>query len=311
MRTLSLSLKDSRAPALRRYPLAIIGAGALGLSFAARLAASMQVAVVARSAARAGQLRAGVLVGDARFQADAHAPDALPEADWVIVLVKAADTADAGRLAAAMRPLGVLSLQNGLTGEVLRDAVHASWPEEDIPPPQVEQGITTEGAFRDGDRVTPSGAGDTLLPPGFEAVAELLSRAGFRARVEPDIAAARLAKLLVNLAINPLAALFRVPNGALCEPPYRVHLDALVREAWPVLRAEGLALDEAAAHARVVAVARATGANRASMLQDVLAGRRTEIDAITGVFLDMAARHGAEVPTHHAVFTLVKQIEAG
>ena len=74
-------------------------------------------------------------------------------------------------------------------------------------------GITTEGAFRDGSVVQPSGAGDTLLPPGFEPVAELLVAAGLRARVEPEIAAARLAKLLVNVAINPLAAIFRVRNG--------------------------------------------------------------------------------------------------
>ncbi|WP_284188338.1 ketopantoate reductase C-terminal domain-containing protein, partial [Zoogloea oryzae] len=75
------------------------------------------------------------------------------------------------------------------------------------------------------------------------------------------------------------------------------------------LRAEGLALDEAAAHARVAAVAAATGANRASMLQDVLAGRKTEIDAITGVLLALADRHGLPAPTHQAVFTLVKRLE--
>jgi len=171
------------------------------------------------------------------------------------------------------------------------------------------QGITTEGAFRDGLRVQPSGAGETLLPPGFEAVASMLQRAGFKARIEPDIVAARLVKLLMNLAINPLAAIFRVTNGALVAPPHRRLLDALVDEAWPVLRAEGLPLDAAAARERVVAVALATGANRASMLQDVEAGRRTEIDAITGVFLDMARRHGAAAPTHQAVFTLVKRLE--
>jgi len=294
-----------------RLPLAIVGAGALGLNFAARLARRGPVAVIARNAQRAAELRAGVRVGPLLYRADAWSPEALPAADWVIVLVKATDTAAAARLAATMQPHGVLSLQNGLTEEVLREAVLAARCTDGRPAPLVGQGITTEGAFRDGDRVTPSGAGDTLVPPGFEPVVELLSRAGFRARVEPDIAAARLAKLLVNLAINPLAALFRVPNGALCEPPYRVYLDALVREAWPVLRAEGLALDESAAHARVVAVAQATGANRASMLQDVLAGRRTEIDAITGVFLAMAARRGHSAPTHEAVFTLVKLLEAG
>lgn len=290
------------APQPPRFPLAIIGAGALGLHFAARLAAHGPVAVIARNRARAAVLRSGVEVGAQRYLPEAFAPEDAPAADWVLVLVKAADTVDAARTARAMVPRGVLSLQNGLTGDVLAAACGA------IP---ADQGITTEGAFRDGARVVPSGAGETLLPPGFEAVAAALLAAGFRARVEPDIAAARLAKLLVNVAINPLAALFRVPNGALLETPYRRLLDVLVDEAWPVLRAAGLQLDADAARARVHAVATATAGNRASMLQDVLAGRRTEIDAITGTLLTMAAAQGAELPTHRAVFTLVKRLEGG
>ncbi|MDD2988027.1 MAG: 2-dehydropantoate 2-reductase [Zoogloea sp.] len=282
-----------------RYPLAIVGAGALGLHFAARLAAFGPVALVARNAARADALRAGVQVGSRLFVPEVFAPGALPEADWVILLVKTGDTAGAARTALALQPRGVLSLQNGLVEATLR-AECGSLP--------VGQGITTEGAFHDGLRVQPAGAGETLLPPGFEAVVECLSAAGFRARTEPAIAAARLAKLLVNVAINPLAALFRVPNGALLEPPHRVLLEALVREAWPVLRTAGLDLDEGAALARVVAVATATAGNRASMLQDVLAGRRTEIDAITGTLLAMAEAGGVELPTHRAVFTLVRRL---
>ena len=287
-----------------RYPLAVIGAGALGLHFAARLAEVMPVAVIARDDARAARLRAGVRVGDRSFAAEAFAADAPPPADWVIVLVKAGDTAAAAAIAERMQPLGVLSLQNGLTGDLLRAHCRA---------PRVDQGITTEGAYREGtaegERVQPSGAGETLLPPGFEPVAEMLMRAGLHARVEPDIARARLAKLLVNVAINPLAALHRVRNGALLEPPYRETLDALVREAWPVLHAAGLTLDLDAALARVRAVATATATNRASMLQDVLAGRRTEIDAITGALLRMAARHGLAVPAHEALYHAVKALE--
>lgn len=283
-----------------RYPLAIVGAGALGLHFAARLAKVGRVAVIARSHERAAELRAGVTVGGERFVPEAFGPEDAPAADWVILLVKTGDTRDAALTARAMAPRGVVSLQNGLVDDVLGEACAGV---------QAGQGITTEGAFRDGRVVQPSGAGDTLLPPGFEPVAELLAAAGLRARVEPEIAAARLAKLLVNVAINPLAAIFRVRNGELLAPPHRVLLDALVAEAWPVLKAEGLALDEAAARARVEAVATATGANRASMLQDVLAGRKTEIDAITGVLLALAARHGLPAPTHQAVFTLVKRLE--
>lgn len=284
----------------RRYPLAILGAGALGLHFAARLARVGPVAVIARSGERARALAAGVEVGGVVFRPEAFAPDEVPEADWLIVLVKGPDTLAAGPVAASMQPRGVLSLQNGLTADLLRQVCGDRL---------VGQGITTEGAFREGDRVTPSGDGECLLPPGFEAVVEHLARAGFRARIEPQIHAACLAKLLVNVAINPLAAIFRVPNGALLEPPHRVLLETLVREAWPVLRAEGLALDHAAAREWVLEVAARTGANRASMLQDVLAGRPTEIDTLTGALLAMADRQGVALPTHRAVHALVRVLE--
>ena len=298
----ALGCTSPHSPPPDRYPLAIIGAGALGLHFAARLAEVMPVAVIARNDERAARLKAGATVGDRIYKADAFAADAPPPTDWVIVLVKAGDTAAAAAIAARMDAQGVLSLQNGLTAEVLR--AHCATG-------RVDQGITTEGAYRDGDHVWPSGAGETLVPEGFEPVAAMLARAGLRARVEPDIGAARLAKLLVNVAINPLAAVHRVNNGALLEAPLRAELDRLVREAWPVLHAEGLALDEQAALERVHEIAQATAANRASMLQDVLAGRRTEIDAITGVLLLMAVRHGMKVPAHEALYRQVRDLEAG
>ncbi|WP_418648405.1 ketopantoate reductase family protein [Thauera butanivorans] len=293
-------MDTSAPPSPHPYPLAIIGAGALGLAFAARLADSVPVAVIARDSQRAEALRQGVPVGARLRRLDVFGPNEAPAADWVIVLVKTGDTATAAATALAMRPRGVLSLQNGLVEDLLPAAGPALL---------AGQGVTTEGAWRDAHGVHPAGAGETLLPPGFEPVAELLVAAGFVARVAPDIAAARLAKLLVNVAINPLAALFRVPNGALLQPPHRLLLDTLVHEAWPVLHAQGLALDEAAAHARVHAVATATAGNRASMLQDVLAGRRTEIDAITGVLLKLADEAGLELPVHRAVYTLIRTLE--
>ena len=96
---------------------------------------------------------------------EAFGPGDAPVADWVILLVKTGDTRDAALTARALAPRGVVSLQNGLVEDVLRDAC-AGLP--------VGQGITTEGAFRDGLAVQPAGAGDTLLPPGFEAVAARL-----------------------------------------------------------------------------------------------------------------------------------------
>lgn len=281
------------------FSVALVGPGALGLHFAARLATRMPVAVIARSAAQAASLRQGVHVGDALFRPQAFGPEALPRADWAILLVKAGDTETAARQALGLHPRGLLSLQNGLTEPRLK-AVCGALP--------AAQGLTTEGAYRDAAGVHPAGAGETLLPPGFETLAAHFRDAGFNARIEPDIGPARLAKLLVNLAINPLTALHRVPNGALLHPPYRAELDALVDEAWPVLRATGLTLDHAAARARVADVAAATAGNRSSMLQDVLAGRPTEIDAITGTLLDLAAQEGVDLPRNRAVLARIRAL---
>ena len=156
------------------FPLAIIGAGALGLHFAARLAGFGPVAVLARSAARAETLRAGLVVGDARFRPQAFGPDDPIRAEWVLLLVKTGDTEAAARQALHLQPHGILSLQNGLTESRLR-AVCGSVP--------AAQGLTTEGAYRDSAGVHPAGAGETLLPPGFETLAAHLQAAGFRARV--------------------------------------------------------------------------------------------------------------------------------
>jgi len=251
----------------RRFPVAVIGPGALGSLFAARLSKVLPVALIGREF------------------------DALAEADWVIVLVKAYDTAGAVRTARRMKPRGIVSLQNGLI--------------ESVP-----QGVTTAAAWRQGKRIVPVTTGSTLLPPGFDRLAKYLRKAGMEARVTPDIYRARLRKLLANVCLNPVTALFRVRNGALREPPYALLAEALASEAAPVLRAEGLAITAGEAIARVMDVARTTARNRSSMLQDLLAGRRTENDHLTGALLRMARRHRLAVPTHAALHRLIHVIEA-
>jgi 2-dehydropantoate 2-reductase len=249
-----------------RFSVAVVGPGALGSFFAQRLSKTVPTAVIGRASSN------------------------IPEADWVIVLVKAYDTAAAARVARRMRPKGIVSLQNGLIDEI-------------------PQGVTTAAAYRVGKRVVPVATGRTLLPPGFEALARLLSRAGFNARVTQKIRAARLQKLLANVCINPVTAAFGVRNGAVARPPYARFAEALAREAAPVLAAEGLKIGPAEALRRVMAVAKATAANRSSMLQDLAAGRKTEIGEITGALLRLARRHRLAVPTHAAFHQIIRIME--
>lgn len=250
------------------------------------------MAVIARNVERANELRSGVDVGGVTFRPEAFGVSP-PGAQWVLILAKAPNTLAAANIAAGMNPLGVLSLQNGLVDEILRAA---------LPGLLADQGVTFEAAHRMGSSIRPSGSGETLAPPGFEPLVELLQRAGLRARVEPDIRAARLRKLLVNVCINPLTALHRVTNGELETPAHRAQLEALVAEAREVLAAEGLGLDLQGARAAVVGVIRATAANRSSMLQDLEARRPTELEYLTGALLRLARRHGIEAAAHRAVY---------
>lgn len=254
----------------------------------------MPVALVARSRARAEELRHGVQVRGQRFVPQSFGPEEAPRADWVLVLVKANDTGTAARVACRMAPVGVLSLQNGWVQGVLREP----FGEDAL----VAQGVTTEAAFRRGSEVTPAGAGVTRMPRGFEKLAELLRAAGFDARIDPDIGEARMRKLIVNACINPLTALHRVPNGRVCEPPLVEDLRALALEAATVLSAEELEMSDEEAVELVMGVARATAPNRSSMLQDVEAGRQTEMEFITGALLGMAAFHGIAAPTHEVLY---------
>ncbi|MCB9487896.1 MAG: hypothetical protein H6684_04100 [Deltaproteobacteria bacterium] len=117
-------------------------------------------------------------------------------------------------------------------------------------------------------------------------------------------------KLVINAAINPVTAMLRVRNGEIAtNPDARTLALAAASEAVDVARALGVALDKGAMLARVIQVAEATAANRSSMLADVEAGRRTEIDAINGAVVREAARLGIEVSANVDLLRRIREME--
>jgi len=231
--------------------------------------------------------------------------------DLLVVVVKAYATADALRWAVGAGAVGpdtvALTLQNGLgNAEVLAAA---------LGPERVLAGTTAQGAtLLAPGQVRHGGEGPTHIAPWVpggpaaaraDAVAALFTQAGLPTSVAPDPRPLLWAKLCVNCGINALTAILRVPNGGLLErPEARRLMELAAAEAGAVAAAEGVVLPADPVE-RTVAVARATGANRSSMLQDVERGRRTEVDAINGAVANRGRTAGVPTPVNAVLADLV------
>ena len=233
--------------------------------------------------------------------------------DLVGIFVKAYRTEEALRRAAPLIAEGtwLLSLQNGIGFEELL---------ERYAPGRVLRGTTAQGAtLVEPGRVRWAGRGPTRIglwgsrtpkepPQRAQEIVRALAEAGLEASYEPRIERALWEKLLINAAINPLTALFEVPNGALVEDPaLRGILHDLVREALPIVRHHvgNLSQEEAVNH--VEDVCRATARNLSSMLQDVRKGRPTEIEFITGTLVREGERLRVPTPLHRLLRELVRR----
>lgn len=116
----------------------------------------------------------------------------------------------------------------------------------------------------------------------------------------------RWSKLIANSVINPLTALAARTNGEILHMPLWHLARPLADEAETVARYAGIEIQ--CSLGAIEELAQATHNNRSSMLQDVLGNHPTEIDAITGYLISQAQSYGIAVPTHQAVYTLIKQI---
>lgn len=296
--------------------IGIVGAGAIGLTFAAALSRAHDVVLLARRAAVVDAiLRDGVAIetSDGTSHAAVRAttdPCAFGDRDAVVVAVKASATSEAlaplhGKLPAHAL---VASVQNGIDNAETARAV--------LPGARVVAGTTYQGVIRlDDTRVRVVNRGSTIfarddsMTPTSGDLAAAFFEAGLQAGVvDDDFRATLWGKLMVVATINPLGALTGRTNGEIVSDPDLIPLArALCAEAGAVAEAEGFHF--AGLWSRVEAAARSTAANRSSMLQDLDAGRPTEIDAISGAILRHGRAHGIAVLLTETVWRLVRARE--
>lgn len=298
--------------------VAIVGCGAIGSLFAAHLARLEDVEVHAYDVSRE-HIRAinehGLRVSGAgdftvRLRATSEASE-IPVCDFGIVATKSTHTRPA--IEQTKRLFGpasaVCSVQNGVGNEEIL-AEHVKY---------VIRGTT----FPAGHLIAPGHVGfdingDTWIGPFeptntpyefVERLSALLNRSGLHVIPLKDARGAQWTKLIFNAATNPTGALTLLHHGAAARFPATGALfSALLAEGEAVARALGIQL-HGDPRTLVEKGADAPGKHNASMLQDVLAKRQTEVDFMNGAIVAWGEKTGVPTPLNRAMWQLIKGLE--
>lgn len=228
--------------------------------------------------------------------------DKAVDADVTFVTVKAYDTEEAAKSLAKVDPGVVCSLQNGIGNEEIL-AEHLD---------NVVGGVTTYGAnLKDFGVVVFAGEGVTYIGEfkgkGIEKVERVLKDSGINVEVVEDIKEKIWEKAVVNSVINPITAIFRVKNGEILRNEFLWEIaKKTAKESEEVAREVGYEINAVEA---VKIVAEKTAENISSMLQDVMKGRKTEIDFINGVIVKEGEKRGLDVCYNSFLWRAVKAIE--
>lgn len=295
--------------------IAVVGAGAMGSIFGTRFAqAGHETVLIEVAPALVERINAdGITI--VRHDEETHTripatgdPASVGPVDIVAFCVKCYHTESAASLA---RPLVgpdtvVASLQNGWgNGDVLAEV---------FPPEQIVVGVTyNSGTVLDVARVAHPGVGPTTVgsftdgpTEGADRVAAALSDGGLEARVASPIRPEIWKKLILNAASLPIAALTGMTAGAIADhEDMRDLLSATAREAVAVARSLDYEIDEDERVNYILELSKKAGPTKASMLQDVEGGRRTEIDVINGAVVRAADETGVAVPLNRALVQLI------
>ena len=298
--------------------ICIVGCGAVGSLFAAHLAHKGEAEVfaydVSEAHVRAMQRNGLWISGEAEFTAKLTATNdvkELPRCDFGIVATKATHTRVAMEQAKILfdDASAVCSVQNGVGNEEII-AEQVRW---------VIRGTT----FPAGHIVSPGHVhydikGDTWIGPfepsgtPLEEVAQLaglLTRAGMNTIALEDARGAQWTKLIFNAGTNPVGALTGLHHGAATFfTPTGELFERLIDEGLAVAKAMGIELHNDP-KALVLKAANAPGKHKASMLQDVLTRRPTEVDFMNGAIVKHGKELGIPTPLNQAMVSLIKGLE--
>ncbi len=251
-----------------------------------------------------------IIVKDIRATTD---PEGINAPALAILFVKSIHTKEALRNASSVLDdsVDIMTLQNGLGNP---EKISQFMPKE-----KIIAGVTTHGStLKDPGHIVHAGEGSTKIGRYYrkndervDEIAGILSSAGIETSVSDHVEKLIWEKVLVNIGINIPTALARVKNKYIAQTEFGNQLvEQAVEEAIKIARKEGIDIREDMI-SYVFEVASKTGENKSSMLQDMEAGQKTEIENFSGAIVEMAEKHGVSCPVNGALYNLVRLSEEG
>jgi len=206
----------------------------------------------------------------------------------------------------------ILTILNGITA---RDRILSAYPDN-----KVLYGLSThmnavrtpEGVFSTEHGEIQFGDGDnTVIAPEVQAVQELLNEAGIKNKVFPDMIRAMWKKFMLNVGVNQVTAITKASYEKVASVKTNLILyKEAMMEVLKVAQASGVDLREKDVEELMASItSRLSAKEKTSMLQDVEAKRKTEVDYFSGLVVEMGKKLSIPTPVNHVLYCLIKSIE--
>ena len=296
--------------------VAVLGAGAMGGFLASRFcdAPDFSTELIAGGRYYERLTRDGLVVNGKEYRpAVVHPDDSGPAADLIIVALKHHQLEDGIEALKNRAGSGttIISVMNGLESERIIGAVCG-----------VEKMLYTISvgidAVREGNRITYTKPGILYFGELSNAepsrkvlrVREAFAEAGIPCEVPEDMKRMLWWKLMINAGINQASAVLRAPYGVFhVSRDARNLMEALMREVIELAGVVGVDLSEQDLGKWYGFLMQLSPEGKSSMLQDIEAGRKTEVEIFSGKICELGAEHGVFTPVNRTVLQIIKVME--
>ena len=296
--------------------IAIMGAGALGAAYGGLLydMDARSVCFVAGGSRLTRLRREGLIVNGRQYFIPVVPPDDIsPPADLVIVAVKyhELDSAIRDMKNRVGAETSIISVMNGIESE---ERIGAIYGMEKVLY-AVAVGID---ALREGNRINYTTQGkiifgearNEVLTDRVKRIQAIFDRAGIIYETPPDMIRILWWKFMVNVGINQASAVLRAPFAVFQESKdARSLMESAMREVIALSEKAKVDLNEDDIRKFSEILPGLSPHGKTSMLQDVEAGRKTEVEMFAGKVIALGRRYNVPTPVNQRLFDLIKKIE--